>query len=92
MVRMRVQLPFERGDLVELFHRRGQVLREAAGETGTRIEGLLPAPMVGVFAPFRAPIRRASHGQASEALAGDETAGGLTGGEPADEAELAHEV
>ena len=55
MVRMRVHLPFERGDLVELFHRRGQVLREAAGETGTRIEGLLPAPMVGVFARLSRP-------------------------------------
>ncbi|HEX6818780.1 MAG TPA: GTPase HflX [Ktedonobacterales bacterium] len=103
MVRMRVHLPFERGDLVELFHRRGQVLREAAGETGTRIEGLLPAPMVGVFAPFRAPIRRPAHATASEALDGDEVAddlrGGLADDEAAEEADtqadtagLAHEV
>jgi len=61
MVRVRVLLPFERGDLVELFHRRGQVLRQTADEAGTRIEGLLPHGMIGVFAPYRAPARRTVH-------------------------------
>jgi GTP-binding protein HflX len=61
MVRVRVLLPFERGDLVELFHRRGQALRQTADEAGTRIEGLLPLGMLGVFAPYRAPARRAMY-------------------------------
>jgi GTP-binding protein HflX len=52
MVPVRVLLPFERGDLVEVFHRRGSVSREQAQENGTLIEGGLPQPLLGMFAPF----------------------------------------
>jgi len=54
MVRIRVMLPYDRGDLVELFHRRGQVNRQDAQEEGTLVTGLLPRTFIGVFAPFRA--------------------------------------
>jgi len=54
MVRIRVLLPYDRGDLVELFHRRGQVNRQDAQSEGTLVTGLLPRTFVGVFAPFRA--------------------------------------
>jgi GTP-binding protein HflX len=54
MVRVRVMLPYDRGDLVELFHRRGQVNRQDAQSEGTLVTGLLPRTFVGVFAPFRA--------------------------------------
>ncbi|MGZ3664181.1 MAG: GTPase HflX [Ktedonobacterales bacterium] len=53
MVPVRVLLPFERGDLVEVFHRRGSVTREQAQENGTLIEGGLPQPLLGMFAPFQ---------------------------------------
>jgi GTP-binding protein HflX len=52
MVPVRVLLPFERGDLVEVFHRRGSVTREQAQENGTLIEGGLPQPLLGMFASF----------------------------------------
>ncbi len=53
MVPVRVLVPFERGDLVEAFHRRGNVQQEQQDETGTHIEGALPGPLLGVFAPYR---------------------------------------
>ncbi|MGZ3673567.1 MAG: GTPase HflX [Ktedonobacterales bacterium] len=52
MVPVRVLLPFERGDLVEVFHRRGSVTREQAQENGTLIEGGLPQPLLGMFAAY----------------------------------------
>ncbi len=55
MVRVRVQVPFERGDLIEAFHRRGHVAEQRAEETGTYLEGLLPQAMLGAFAPYRLP-------------------------------------
>ncbi len=72
MVRMRVLLPFDRGDLVELFHRRGQAHRQEAQSEGTLVTGLLPRPLVGVFAPFRAAPensgrRRVTHPAQQEA-------------------------
>ena len=53
MVAVRVLLPFERGDLVEVFHRRGHVNAEQSLENGTLIDGALPPPLLGMFAPFR---------------------------------------
>jgi GTP-binding protein HflX len=53
MVQVRVRLPFERGDLVEVFHRRGRVLDERQEEAGTNIAGALPKSLVGIFAPYR---------------------------------------
>ena len=76
MVRMRVLLPFDRGDLVELFHRRGQAHRQDAQADGTLVTGLLPRSLVGVFAPFRAAPensgrRRATHPTITEVEASD---------------------
>jgi GTP-binding protein HflX len=53
MVRMRVLLPYDRGDLVEAFHRRGHVTEQRAEEAGTYLDGLLPKAVIGAFAPFR---------------------------------------
>ncbi len=52
MVPVRVLLPFERGDLVEVFHRRGSVVEEQAQENGTLIQGGLPQPLLDMFARF----------------------------------------
>jgi GTPase len=53
MVRFTVLLPYDRGDMVEVFHRRGHVIRQEAQEQGTLIEGTLPRPIVAAFAPWR---------------------------------------
>jgi GTP-binding protein HflX len=53
MVGVRVRLPFARGDLVELFHRRGHVAREAPDAEGIVLEGALPRTLVGMFTPFQ---------------------------------------
>ncbi|MBF6591932.1 MAG: GTPase HflX [Ktedonobacterales bacterium] len=73
MVRVRVRVPFERGDLVEAFHRRGQVTEQHAEADGTEIEGLLPRALLNAFAPYRVahpPARRRTQrhvtGQAAE--------------------------
>jgi GTP-binding protein HflX len=66
MVRYTVLLPYDRGDMVEVFHRRGHVMRQEAQETGTLIEGTLPRQIVAAFAPWRvapAASRRAAHRQ-----------------------------
>ncbi|HEX6121912.1 MAG TPA: GTPase HflX [Ktedonobacterales bacterium] len=55
MVRLRVLLPYDRGDLVEAFHRRGRVTEQRAEEAGTYLDGLLPKSVVSAFAPFRLP-------------------------------------
>ncbi|MEJ7761818.1 MAG: GTPase HflX [Thermomicrobiales bacterium] len=47
-----LRVPFERGDLVERFHRVGRVQATRHDEAGTELEGLLPATLVGQFAPF----------------------------------------
>jgi GTP-binding protein HflX len=60
MLRVRVVVPFERGDLVEVFHRRGHVTEQQTLEEGTCLEGLLPQALMAAFAPYRqpAPLRR----------------------------------
>ena len=66
MVRYTVLLPYDRGDMVEVFHRRGYVSRQEAQEHGTLIEGTLPRQIVAAFAPWRvAPevTRRAARRQ-----------------------------
>ncbi len=55
---VQVLLPFERGDLVETFHRRGQVASERQEAEGTLIEGRLPHALLGLFAPYRIGNRR----------------------------------
>src|SRR5262249_15128494 len=60
MVRYTVLLPYDRGDLVEAFHRRGHVARQEAQADGMLIEGTLPRQIVAAFAPWRltpAPTR-----------------------------------
>jgi GTPase len=55
-----VLLPFERGDLVEVFHRRGRVASERPEIEGTLIEGQLPHALVALFEPYRILNRRIS--------------------------------
>ncbi len=53
MVRMQVLIPFDRGDLVELFHRRGQVYRQKESEDGVLLTGAVPRALAPVFGPLR---------------------------------------
>ncbi|HEY7850638.1 MAG TPA: GTPase HflX [Ktedonobacterales bacterium] len=53
MVRMQVLIPFDRGDLVELFHRRGQVYRQKESEDGVLLTGAVPRALGPVFGPLR---------------------------------------
>jgi GTP-binding protein HflX len=55
-----VLVPFERGDLVEVFHRRGRVASERPEIEGTLIEGQLPHALVALFEPYRILNRRIS--------------------------------
>lgn len=47
-----VVIPFDRGELVELFHRRGHVEREEHREEGTLIVGRLPRSLRGYYGQF----------------------------------------
>ncbi len=47
-----VILPFTRGDLVELFHRRGRVREETHTADGTTLTGYLPRALAGTFRAF----------------------------------------
>lgn len=49
-----VSIPFARGDLVELFHRRGRVREEEHTGEGTNITGLLPPALRAIFRPYEA--------------------------------------
>ncbi|HEX8997430.1 MAG TPA: GTPase HflX [Ktedonobacterales bacterium] len=53
MVRMQVLIPFDRGDLVEVFHRRGQIYRQSETENGTLLTGAVPRSLAPVFGPLR---------------------------------------
>jgi len=55
MVRVDVVIPFERGELVGLFHERGLIDKEEYRETGTRIIGRLPEVLSLQFDAFRTP-------------------------------------
>jgi GTP-binding protein HflX len=44
-----VVIPYEHGDLVDLFHRRGLIELEEHTEEGTRITGLIPRELAGRF-------------------------------------------
>ncbi len=52
MDEVRVLLPFNKGDLVELFHRRGRVQRELHEAGGTLIRGRIPRSLRGYYAPY----------------------------------------
>ena len=49
MVWLDVLIPYESGDLVALFHRRGLIEREEHTETGTRIAGRIPRGLLARF-------------------------------------------
>ena len=51
-VALDVLIPYERGELVALFHRYGSIEYEGYEEGGTRLRGHLPANQSGAFAPF----------------------------------------
>ena len=53
MESVRVVIPFDKSELVELFHRRGQVEREEHTEQGTLVIGRMPRSLLGYFARFR---------------------------------------
>ena len=58
MVRMQVLIPFDRGDLVEAFHRRGQVYRQSETADGTLITGAVPRSLAPVYGPLRVTPER----------------------------------
>lgn len=62
-VALDVLIPYERGELVALFHQYGSIEHETYEEGGTRLRGHLPANQSGAFAPFqkKAALRRAGH-------------------------------
>jgi len=47
-----VHIPYSEGDLVALFHKRGQVEREFHDDTGTTIIGRLSPQLMGPFRPY----------------------------------------
>lgn len=49
MVRLEVLIPYDLGELVDLYHRRGLIEQEEHTETGTRIAGRLPRELMGRF-------------------------------------------
>lgn len=53
MARMSVLIPYEQGELVDLFHRRGLIQEEDHTANGTRIVGLVPRELVGHFEELR---------------------------------------
>jgi GTP-binding protein HflX len=52
MVWLDVLVPYESGELVDLFHRRGLIEREEYTEVGTRIVGRVPRVLAGRFGEF----------------------------------------
>lgn len=48
-----VHLPYERGDLMSLFHERGQVDEEKHTGTGVHLFGRIPSRLIPVFEPYR---------------------------------------
>ncbi|HEY8323302.1 MAG: GTPase HflX [Ktedonobacterales bacterium] len=58
MVRMQALIPFDRGDLVELFHRRGQVYRQSVTADGTLLTGAVPRALAPTFGPLRVTPER----------------------------------
>jgi GTPase len=53
MVSVAVEIPYRRGDLVDLFHKRGLVQEETYSGQGTQIQGKVPAPLVPQFQKYQ---------------------------------------
>lgn len=49
---MRVVIPYERSELVSLFHRAGEVEHESFSEAGTELEGRIPTRLQATFEAF----------------------------------------
>ena len=58
MEAVQVMIPFARGDLVELFHRRGYVDQEEHGPEGTFIVGRIPQSLRGYYIPYARMLHR----------------------------------
>jgi GTP-binding protein HflX len=58
MQAVQVLLPFNRGDLVELFHRRGYVDSEDHAAEGTFIAGRIPQSLRGYYIPYARALHR----------------------------------
>jgi len=58
MARVKVQLPFDRGDLVSLFHERGLIQTEEYQEQGTYIVGRIPHLLLPQFEAYQVKARR----------------------------------
>jgi GTPase len=68
-VRLDVCIPYERSELVNLFHRAGQVELEEHNENGTRLTGMVPARVSARFEPFITSISTPSqHARATDDL------------------------
>ncbi len=52
LVRVKVEIPYTRGELVSLFHQRGVIESEDHGPEGTKISGLLPVWLLPRFYDF----------------------------------------
>jgi GTP-binding protein HflX len=52
MEQVQVMIPFSRGELVELFHRRGRVEQERHEDEGTFISGRIPRTLRGYYTPY----------------------------------------
>jgi GTPase len=51
-VALDVLIPYDRGELVALFHKYGMIEHESYEETGTHVRGHIPTNHSGPFAPF----------------------------------------
>lgn len=76
MIPVQVKVPFDRTDLVELFHRRGRVASETADAEGTLVAGALPRSLMSLFGPFRFPGGRTRH---PHTVRGPDTTGATSG-------------
>lgn len=55
-IELDVQVPYEQGQLLSLFHEKGQVQEVTNSEAGTRIKGLLPRRLLFHFEPYYVTI------------------------------------
>ena len=54
LVSVSLLLPYQRGDLLGLFHQRGVITRETHDSAGTRVSGKLPSSLLPRFEPYLA--------------------------------------
>jgi GTPase len=66
-VHLKVCIPYQRSELVNLFHRAGQVECEEFSEDGTHISGMVPARVSAQFEPFILSISTAGQHAAVKA-------------------------